>query len=152
MHPNSENQFANDFKVFLGLTKIALSGWEPIVRELEEGMMSEFDYTNEAQDLRRVRENMLDSPYADRVRVPEPMIDLCSKHVLVMEFLSGRKLAEDIELKLAKIVGDVDSARKVLKAKQQALFESNDVGGGRQSSRRRRFVFNFFLAVGRGKG
>ena len=46
-----------------------------------------------------------------------------------MEYLPGKKLAEHIEDRLASILGgDVQSARKVLKAKQQALFESKDVG------------------------
>ncbi|KAL7533227.1 hypothetical protein ACHAWF_004398 [Thalassiosira exigua] len=139
MHPNAETQFANDFKVFIGLTNVALSGWGPIVRELETQMMTEFDYTNEANDLRHVRANVLHSPYADKVIVPEPMVELCSKHVLVMEYLSGKKLAEDIELKLARIVGDIDSARKVLKAKQQAMFESKDVGRKKKKSLFREF-------------
>jgi hypothetical protein len=44
-----------------------------------------------------------------------------------MNFLSGKKLASHIEGNLAAILdGDVTMARKVLKAKQQALFQSND--------------------------
>lgn len=46
-----------------------------------------------------------------------------------MQYLSGKKLADSIEDKLSSILGgDVQLARKVLQAKQQALFESNDVG------------------------
>mmetsp|Transcript_8962 Transcript_8962/g.21782 ORF Transcript_8962/g.21782 Transcript_8962/m.21782 type:complete len:571 (-) Transcript_8962:186-1898(-) len=129
MHPNAENLFRNDFKVFRTLCKIALPGWDPILRELEMQMMTEFDYNNEAQNLNEVRSNMANSPYANKVRIPEPMINLCSKNLLVMEFLSGKKLAETIEDRLASILGgDVQSARRVLKAKQRALFESKDIG------------------------
>ncbi|KAL7538746.1 hypothetical protein ACHAXR_009624 [Thalassiosira sp. AJA248-18] len=129
MHPNAENQFRNDFKVFRSLCKVALPGWDPILRELEMQMMTEFDYHNEAHNLQLVRANMAKSPYANKVRVPEPMIDLCSTNLLVMEFLSGKKLASSIEDRLAGILGgDMQLARKVLKAKQQALFESKDVG------------------------
>lgn len=128
MHPNAENLFRNDFKVFRTLCKIALPGWDPILRELEMQMMTEFDYINEARNLKRVRENMARSPYANKVKVPEPMIDLCSKNLLVMEYLSGKKLADSIEEKLARILGgDVQMARRVLKAKQRTLFESKDV-------------------------
>ena len=92
-------------------------------------MMTEFDYINEAHNLQLVRGNMAKSPYANKVRVPQPVIDLCSKNLLVMEFLPGKKLADYIEDRLSNILGgDVQSARKVLKAKQQALFESKDVG------------------------
>ena len=92
-------------------------------------MMTEFDYINEANNLKVVRGNMQKSPYRNKVVVPQPRIDLCSKNLLVMEYLPGKKLAEHIEDRLASILGgDVVSARKVLKAKQQALFESKDVG------------------------
>ena len=35
MHPNAEKMFRNDFKVFRTLCKVALPGWDPILRELE---------------------------------------------------------------------------------------------------------------------
>ena len=128
MHPNAEHQFRNDFKVFRTLCKVALPGWDPILRELEMQMLTEFDYNNEALDLKEVRANMARSRYANKVVVPEPRIDLCSKNMLTMEFLPGKKLAETIEDSLASIVGDVQTARKVLRAKQRALFESKNVG------------------------
>lgn len=73
---------------------------------------------------------MAKSPYSNSVRIPQPMIELCSKNVLVMDYLSGKKLAVAIEEELASILGgDIGMARKVLKAKQQTLFESKDVSG-----------------------
>ncbi len=129
MHPIAETRFRNDFKIFRTLCKVALPGWDPILRELEMQMMTEFDYTNEGHNLLRVGKNMAKSPYASKVKVPHPMLDLCSKNLLVMEYLEGKKLAVAIEEKLASILGgDVRMARKVLKAKQQALFESKHSG------------------------
>lgn len=156
MHPNAEKMFRNDFKVFRTLCKVALPGWDPILRELEVSllhmrcfilwcyempklkstyyyaqmqMMTEFDYNNEAHNLVCVRNNIARSPYANKVVIPEPKLDLCSKRLLVMEYLSGKKLASHIEEKLASILdGDVSIARKVLKAKQQAMFQSSDRG------------------------
>lgn len=129
MHPNAETRFRNDFKIFRTLCKVALPGWDPILRELEMQMMTEFDYMNEGHNLLRVGKNMAKSPYANKVKVPHPMLDLCSKNLLVMEYLAGKKLAVAIEEKLASILGgDVGMARKVLKAKQQALFESKHSG------------------------
>lgn len=125
MHPNAENRFRNDFKIFKTLCKVVLPGWEPILREIELQMMTEFDYTNEGRNLQKVRSNMMKSPYKNKVRVPFPILHLCSKNLLVMEYLEGKKLAVAIEEKLASILGgDVKMAREVLKAKQQALFES----------------------------
>eukprot|EP00985_Skeletonema_marinoi_P020325 scaffold12044_cov103-Skeletonema_marinoi.AAC.4 len=129
MHPNAETRFRNDFKIFRTLCKVALPGWDPILRELEMQMMTEFDYTNEGQNLLQVGKNMAKSPYANKVKVPYPMLDLCSKNLLVMEYLEGKKLATSIEEKLSSILGgDKLMARKVLKAKQQALFESKHSG------------------------
>mmetsp|Transcript_27879 Transcript_27879/g.39896 ORF Transcript_27879/g.39896 Transcript_27879/m.39896 type:complete len:580 (-) Transcript_27879:35-1774(-) len=129
MHPNAETRFRNDFKIFRTLCKVALPGWDPILRELEMQMMTEFDYTNEGHNLLRVGKNMAKSPYANKVKVPRPALHLCSKNLLVMEYLSGKKLATSIEDKLASILGgDRLMARKVLKAKQQALFESKHSG------------------------
>jgi predicted unusual protein kinase regulating ubiquinone biosynthesis (AarF/ABC1/UbiB family) len=52
MHPNAEDLFRNDLKVFRTLCKVALPGWEPILREFETQIMTEFDYGNEANNLR----------------------------------------------------------------------------------------------------
>ena len=129
MHPDAENRFKNDFKIFRALCRVALPGWDPILRELEMQMMTEFDYLNEARSLDIVRTNIGKSPYASKVRIPQPVTDLCSKNLLVMEYLSGKKLAVAIEERLAGILGgDVKLARKVLRAKQKALFDSKDVG------------------------
>lgn len=128
MHPNAEELFRHDFKVFRTLVKAALPGWDPILRELEWQMMTQFDFGAEAQNLETVRRNMAKSPYAAKVCVPRPMIELSSKRVLVMEYLSGKKLADTIEENLAEILGgDVAMARRALKAKQRALFESRDM-------------------------
>lgn len=35
MHPNTEQMFRDDFKVFRTLCRVALPGWDPILRELE---------------------------------------------------------------------------------------------------------------------
>jgi len=130
MHPDAEFRFRNDFKIFRALCKVALPGWDPILRELEQQMMTEFDYKNEAHNLACVRANMAKSPYSNKVRVPQPIPHLCSENLLVMEYLSGKKLAVAIEERLASILGgDVSLARKVLRVKQQQLFETRDVSG-----------------------
>lgn len=99
-------------------------------------MMTEFDYVIEARNLQAARANILKSPFANRVKIPEPKIELCSPSVLVMEYLDGKKLADDVEDKLASILdGDKAMARKVLMAKQRALFESKDVGREQKKSK-----------------
>lgn len=124
MHPDAEDRFAHDFTVFRWLCRVALPGWEPILRELQQQMMTEFCYLRESNNLAVIRNNMAKSPYARRVKVPEPALSLCSKNLLVMELFEGKKLAVAVEDRLAKILGGKkDLAQKVLKAKQQAMFE-----------------------------
>ena len=90
-------------------------------------MMTEFDYSNEANNLACVRKNIAKSPYGNKVVIPKPKLNLCSKRLLVMEFLSGRKLASHIEENLASILdGDLRMARQVLKAKQQTMFRGEN--------------------------
>mmetsp|Transcript_5104 Transcript_5104/g.9974 ORF Transcript_5104/g.9974 Transcript_5104/m.9974 type:complete len:261 (+) Transcript_5104:151-933(+) len=43
MHPNARTKFRNDFKVFRSFCKVALPGWDPILKELELQMMTEFN-------------------------------------------------------------------------------------------------------------
>uniref|UniRef100_A0A6U3QC26 Protein kinase domain-containing protein n=1 Tax=Ditylum brightwellii TaxID=49249 RepID=A0A6U3QC26_9STRA len=129
MHAGVEDRFLNDFKVFRWLCRVALPGWEPILLELQKQMMTEFDYKNEAESLKTIRLNMARSPYTDKIRIPEPATSLCSKNMLVMEMLEGKKLAVAIEDRLSRILnGNKDLARKVLKTKQQALFRGDDSG------------------------
>ena len=87
--------FTDAHHLALRLCRVALPGWDPILRELEQQMMTEFDYTREAHNLQTARANILKSPFANRVKIPEPKIELFSKNVLVMEYLNGKKLAED---------------------------------------------------------
>lgn len=148
MHPDAEFRFRNDFKIFRALCKVALPGWDPILRELEQQMMTEFDYNNEAHNLEVIRNNMAKSPYANKVRIPQPAKELCSNNLLVMEYLSGKKLAVAIEERLASILGgDVTLARKVLKAKQQALFEAKDISNNKE---RKGFLTELSNMVGKG--
>ncbi len=46
--------------------------------------LTEFDYRGEAQNLARVRSDIM-PVWGDSVCVPEPVMDLCTHDVLVME-------------------------------------------------------------------
>jgi len=123
MHPSAQSQFSNDFKVFKWLCRIALPGWMPIVRELQKIMATEFDYVNEAASLREVRDNMARSVYRKLVKIPEPVDGLCSRNLLVMEFIDGTKLADAIEEEFTNVVkGDKDVVADILRERRRELF------------------------------
>jgi predicted unusual protein kinase regulating ubiquinone biosynthesis (AarF/ABC1/UbiB family) len=120
MSPGAESRFAHDFKVFKWLCRVALPGWKPLLQELERQMMTEFDYLNEAKSLSEIRTNMLKTKYRKCVQIPQPVTNLCCKHLLVMEMLEGKKLAQSIEDKLAAALGgDKQVAQDFLRRKRE---------------------------------
>lgn len=105
MHPGAEERFRCDFQVFRWLCKVALTGWQPILDECYRQIMSEFDYRREAGSLARVRLIMSTSPFRGKVKVPEPLQAICTKELLVMEMLNGKKLSDSLEDDLAAALG-----------------------------------------------
>ena len=90
MHPDAENRFRYDFQVFRWVCRVALPGWKGLLDELETRFLSEFDYHTEAATLATVRANLVRSPYRRQVYVPEPLPELCTNNVLVMEMIQGK--------------------------------------------------------------
>jgi predicted unusual protein kinase regulating ubiquinone biosynthesis (AarF/ABC1/UbiB family) len=127
MHPDAKFRFNCDFQVFRWLCRVAMPGWEPFLAELQKRLMSEFDYHNEAKSLNLVRNNIIRSPYRNRVRVPQPYKSLTCTHVLVMELLEGKKLNDAIEDKLSTFFGgDKEKAHELLAKKQRGKCANVD--------------------------
>jgi aarF domain-containing kinase len=122
MHPGAEARFAHDFQVFRWLCRMALPQWHGILDELERRVMTEFDYKNEAASLVQVRQNLMNSPYRDRVCVPEPLTSLCCKEVLVMEMLNGPKLITAIQEDLHAAFGDQRTATEFLAERKKEVI------------------------------
>jgi aarF domain-containing kinase len=119
MHPGAEEIFHHDFQVFRLLCKVALTGWQPILDECYRQIMTEFDYRREADCLSTVRQHMAESPYHGRIRIPEPFSKLCTKELLVMEMLDGKKLSDAIEDELGSVLGgDRAQASALIKSKR----------------------------------
>ena len=96
-----------------------MPGWTPLLLELERQMMTEFDYHNEARNLKTVGENMMDSPYRHKVQVPKPIVKFSSRNVLIMEYLDGIKLEQAVENDLVSALkGDRALAKSLIKAKR----------------------------------
>ena len=54
----------------------------------EKQFCTEFDYKLEALNLQEVRDAVMPA-WHSKVVIPEPRLELCSKHILVMEYLQG---------------------------------------------------------------
>jgi aarF domain-containing kinase len=105
-HPDAETFFRWDIKTIQDFCRYFQPAHLPYLVEVEKQFMTEFNYVEEAKNLDTVRSNIAKSPYAAKVAIPEPMMELCTKEVLVMEFLKGRKLLEGIQDHFEAIAAD----------------------------------------------
>lgn len=105
MHPDAQGRFVHDFQVFRWVCRLALPGWRGLLDELEKRFLTEFDYHTEAASLATIRSNIQKSRFRDKVYVPEPLQELCTNNLLVMEMLKGKKLVDAIKDRLANSLG-----------------------------------------------
>jgi predicted unusual protein kinase regulating ubiquinone biosynthesis (AarF/ABC1/UbiB family) len=61
------------------------------LQEFRITIMNELDYEREAQNLVRVGKNLAEF---DRIVVPQPVLDYCSRRVLTMDYVQGAKITE----------------------------------------------------------
>ena len=66
-------------------------GLAEMMRQFRESLFRELDYRIEAQNLRRLAENLAGF---DRIVVPLPVDDFTSERVLTMEFIGGQKISD----------------------------------------------------------
>lgn len=106
-YPRIEDRFRADIATSKRFAKLAQPQYLPFMEEVERQFQTEFDYRGEAENLREIRDNIL-PVFGSKVVIPEPVLDLCTKNVLVMDFIPGTRLVDGIKdqyRKLAKRVG-----------------------------------------------
>jgi aarF domain-containing kinase len=118
-HPDAETFFRWDIKTIKDFCRLFQPVHLPYLEEVEKQFMTEFDYQEEAKNLDKVRCNIAKSPYASRIVIPKPHIELCTKEVLVMEFLKGRKLLDGIQDHFEAIADDMGVTVEWLKEDQE---------------------------------
>lgn len=102
--PNAEQQFKSDLRACKFFCKIALPHLVVSLDEIERQFLTEFDYTLEARNLLEIHNNLVINGYwGGSVVVPKPRPDLCSKYVLVMDFIPGRKVSDIFSEYLSEI-------------------------------------------------
>ncbi|GLD92079.1 hypothetical protein PINS_up000612 [Pythium insidiosum] len=128
-HPDAEKFFRWDIKTIKDFCRYFQPVHLPYLEEVEKQFMTEFDYHAEAKNLATVRRNIAKSPYASRIVIPEPRMDLCTKEVLVMEFLKGRKLVEGIQDHFEAIAADKGVTVQFLKEEQERKDKEREALG-----------------------
>lgn len=103
-YPQVEQLFRGDMATIRTFCTVAQPEHLTVLDEVERAFLTEFDYLREAQALSDVSDNVARSPFRGRIAVPRPIMELCRKHVLVMEYLPGVKLVDGIRAQFASLV------------------------------------------------
>lgn len=90
-YPGIDDVIRADLKNLKGMLKLVFSMFsrmdmEPVWQELQARLLEELDYTTEAAHMKRMAKLYADD---DRVRIPEVIDALSSRHVLGMELVTG---------------------------------------------------------------
>ena len=117
--PGIESRFRSDIKTLRAFCQLAMPQHVSGFAEIEKQFLTEFDYRAEADNLNRVRANVLPK-WGDKVNIPKPHMELCSRHILVMEFLNGVKLVDGILNGLEKVAALQGKTPKDLLEEQKA--------------------------------
>lgn len=93
--PDMERRFRADIKTIKLFCKYAMPQFTAGFNEIERQFITEFDYKGEANNLLEIK-NGVEFKFKNFVVIPKPYMNLCSKHILVMEYLHGKKLVDGI--------------------------------------------------------
>lgn len=92
-YPWVERLFRSDVATIRFFCKLAQPEHLPFIDEIERAFATEFDYAREAKSMRKVGDNMR-KYFSKKVVVPKPLEHLCTKNIIVMEYLHGIKLVD----------------------------------------------------------
>jgi aarF domain-containing kinase len=118
-HPDAERYFRWDISTIKDFCSKFQQAHLPYLKEVEKQFMTEFNYMEEGRNLDIIRSNIQKSPYKNTVTLPKPYLDLCTKEVLVMEFLRGKKLLDGIKDHLECIAQDKNTTVEALMEDQR---------------------------------
>lgn len=90
-----EERFRADIATLLSFCRLAMPQFVAPMLEVQKQFETEFDYLLEAENLKCVGNNLA-PVFASRVFVPQPIMELCRKQVLVMEYVPGPTLLRGI--------------------------------------------------------
>ncbi|CAK4703525.1 unnamed protein product [Aphanomyces euteiches] len=127
--PDAEKHFRNDITTIKTFCSVAQPAHMPQLNEIEKQFMTEFDYRREADNLSEVRGNIERSPFRDRFVVPQPYKELCTKDVLVMEYLKGKTVIDGINEHFETIARERHTTVEALRAAQEKEDEERNAQG-----------------------
>ena len=100
--PGIESRFRADIRTLQTFCRLAMPQHVTAFDEIEKQFCTEFNFIGESKNLENVRNSVMPK-WGKLVHIPKPHLELCSHHVLVMEYLDGVKLVDGIKQKLGKV-------------------------------------------------
>jgi aarF domain-containing kinase len=123
--PGIEIRFRSDIQTLRSFCQLAMPQHVSSFAEIEKQFLTEFDYRAEADNLQKVRTNVLPK-WENKVYIPKPHMELCSTHILVMEYLKGVKLVDGILNHLEKVAEiQGKNAKDLLEEQKKKIIEGS---------------------------
>ena len=135
-YPFVESYFRNDVRTIKYFCKVAQPVHVPPLEEIENQFMTEFDYVKECDNLKLIREGLVNykPSHGVKVVIPQEYKEYSTKNVLTMELLNGIKLIDAIKIDYEKYYKDMAKAKgnkdkKAKNAKKKAFIAMDKFGG-----------------------
>ncbi|KNC74275.1 hypothetical protein SARC_13173, partial [Sphaeroforma arctica JP610] len=104
-YPFIEDKFRADIATAMQFCKLAQPAQLPFMRETEKQFLTEFDYRGEAENMLEIRSNLMQH-WHKQIEIPRPFMHLCTKEVLVMEYLPGISLISGVRRQLRAMAAE----------------------------------------------
>jgi len=123
MRPDAERLFRGDLDTLEAFCKLAQPQIVPVFDEFRATFPFEFNYTREAHNLARAAKD-LNKRRWNTLRVPKPIMPLCTRTMLVMERLPGVKLVDALRAMGGKEATRRNTTLEVLRSEQEDKREA----------------------------
>ncbi|CEM09973.1 unnamed protein product [Vitrella brassicaformis CCMP3155] len=126
--PDAERMFRIDIKTAQDFCRLVQPDHLPFLKEVEKQFMTEFDYRREAENLDEIADNVL-PVWGRKVVIPRPFKHLCTREVLVMEYVPGTKLADAIKRQYTHIAASRNMTLQELIEEQDRIDRERESKG-----------------------
>ena len=149
MYPNVETLFRADMRIITNFCWLAMPHHLPALREIEKQFLSEFDYVREAANLKTIANALNSHPYyRSRVFVPQPFPHLCTREVLIMEWVPGEKLVDGLRRCWEPVAARRGISVETLEAEERARIKRDGLASAASASLRSRLLKVYLFSSG----
>lgn len=135
--PGIERRFRADIRTCIDFCKLAMPQHVPPLEEIERQFLTEFDYRAEAKNLDEVRSAVMPK-WGHKVYIPAPHKELCTKEVLIMDEVPGKRLVDGIRDQFEAIARYQGVTTEELEEQERKRIETGSLKShdARQAARR----------------